>query len=178
MRLKAWLVLFAVSAAVVAVAASDGTKKLPSRLAGYRSWTMTAKPRTVPREMAMACAPPSAFGDLEERYGPHAERWIRVYANATAASAMKEPKRIAYPAGSIIVKEKLVSPEDAAPEGVAFMIKHEKGKFTDSGGWEFLYYPSGPAAAKVAEYKGCTTCHRAGAKRDYVFGTFEDEEEE
>lgn len=177
MRRKAWLFLLAVSTAVVTVSASDGAGKLPDKLAAYRSWTMTAEPHMVPFELSMACGPPSAFQNLEERYGPHARRWIRVYANASAASAMKEPELTDYPVGSIIVKEKLQNPADSSPEGVAFMIKHGKGKFTESDGWEFLYYPwTGPTAAKADVYKGCTTCHRAGAKRDYVFGKFERED--
>ena len=79
--------------------------------------------------------------------------------------------------GSIVVKEKL-GRTDSNTEAVAFMIKHPKGKFAESGGWEFLYYPStgpAPSPAHAGEYKGCVTCHRAGAKRDYVFGTFERE---
>ena len=178
MRLKAWLVMLAVGAVVVTVAASDGVGKLPDKLAGYRSWKATAKPRAVPPDMAMACSPPWAFLNMEEKFGPHARRWIRVYANASAASAMEKPDLTKFPVGSIIVKEKLLGPEASSTEAVAFMIKHEKGKFTASGGWEFLYYPTAPSAKKADEYDGCVTCHRVGGKRDYVFATFEDEDED
>ncbi len=170
MRLKAWPVLLVASAVVATVAASDGVGKLPARLAGYRSWTMTAEPRLVPQEFTVACAPPSLFEERRKRYGPHYSRWIRVYANASAASAMQQRKLTDFPVGSIIAKEKLLDPTDSSPDGLAFMIKHGKGEFTASDGWEFLYYPS---TEEAGAYDSCVTCHRAGAKRDYVFGTME-----
>ena len=175
MRLKAWLVMLAVSAAVATVAASDGVGRLPAKLAGYRSWTSTSKPRMVPFQSAMACLPDAAFLDTQKTHGPHGSRWVRVYANRSAASAMRERDLTDFPVGSIIVKEKLLKPTDSSPEGVAFMIKHGKGAFTESGGWEFVYYP---LPGKTGAYKGCVTCHRVGAKRDYVFGTEPEETED
>ncbi|HVE70532.1 MAG TPA: cytochrome P460 family protein [Thermoanaerobaculia bacterium] len=128
----------------------------------------------MPRELAMACAPHSmSLDDPEKKYGPHAMRWVRVYANESAAAAMRKEGRTRFPAGSILAKEKLVDREGEDFDAVAFMVKHEEGKFEKSGGWEFLFYPA-PEGADA--YDGCVTCHRVGAKRDYVFGTFEDEE--
>lgn len=166
MRHGAGLVTLAACVVAAAVAASDDAAKLPEKLAGYRSWAMTtAEPHIVPPEAAAACAPSSAFLDDEEKYGPHASRWLKVYVNETAAAAMRNREDLtAYPEGSIIAKEKLVHPTAEDAEGVAFMIK-------DGERWEFLYYPS---TGKAGEYDGCVSCHR-GARRDSVFATFERE---
>jgi hypothetical protein len=66
----------------------------------------------------------------------------------------------------MIAKEKLVAPQDDRTEAVAFMIKHPKGEFVESDGWEFVYRPVG---STTPVYDGCVACHRAGGKKDYVF---------
>jgi hypothetical protein len=54
------------------------------------------------------------------------------------------------------------------PEGVAFMIKHPKGEFASSDGWEFVYFPT---PTSRASYTRCVSCHRSGASKDYVFSS-------
>lgn len=100
-------------------------------------------------------------------YGPHAGRWVGLYANALALGALKANDSTGFPPGAVIAKEKLRRPTEELPEGVAFMIKHGKGEFAESGGWEFAYYPSSSGAS----YRQCVSCHRAGGVKDYVFAT-------
>jgi hypothetical protein len=89
-----------------------------------------------------------------------------VYANPAAVASLLDPASKAFSPGAVLVKEKLGDPSDASAEGVAFMIKHSAGRFSESGGWEFQYYPR----SSEASYAACIECHRTGAPADYVFG--------
>jgi len=143
---------------------------IPSALADYASWTeLTPGPRLMPYELATLCMPAVARpGDARKSHGPHANLWASVYANPAALATLKTKNSADFPTGSIIAKEKRRQREDHTPEGVAFMIKHPKGEFTDSGGWEFVYFPS---PGNRSGYARCISCHRSGASKDYVFST-------
>jgi hypothetical protein len=49
------------------------------------------------------------------------------------------------------------------------MVKHAAPAFTESGGWQFKYFP---AADDAATHQACATCHRAARSKDFVFGTY------
>ena len=144
---------------------------LPPQLAGYRAW-QAGDVHAVSTPLSILCAalPPKELArrreELQRAHGPHAERYLRVFANATASAAAREAMAKTFPPGSVVAKEKLADPYAAHPEAVAFMIKHAPGTYPGSGDWEFRYYPE----ARGAEYSGCIECHRTGASRDYVFG--------
>jgi hypothetical protein len=118
----------------------------------------------------MLCTPVSQaqLEQVRERekgvYGPHAGRFVRVYANGTAVGAAADSRERRFPPGAIIVKEKMAAPDQSGPADVAYMIKQDDGRFPASGGWEFGYIPAGPDP----DYTGCIECHRAGGS-DYVF---------
>jgi hypothetical protein len=59
---------------------------------------------------------------VEREFGPHAEFYMRVYANPTAMAALHDARVTQFPPGSIIAKEKLQMLSDAKPEGLGFMI--------------------------------------------------------
>ena len=163
-----WKILLALAVSSAALAATKSTIGIPDSLADYRSWSeLTAGPRQLPYGLAVQCL---AVTDAERKkilqmHGPHANVWASVFANDTAWVALKA--KADFAPGSIIVKEK-TKEQFGQPDGVAFMIKHGKGEFAASGGWEFRYYPA-PAAG--VSYRGCVDCHRRGAVRDYVFST-------
>ncbi len=164
MHLTKWLLLAALAATTAAA------PKLPPNLAGYRSWTaLDERPRLMPLELSMACGPmrtQEEIAEIKKKAGPHADVWTMVYLNPAALDALKV-KGGEFPAGAMIAKEKRRNPDDA-PEAVAFMIKHPKGKLRESGGWEFVYYP----AEKNASLQRCVNCHRNGGEKDYVFSTY------
>src|SRR6266498_3512778 len=150
--------LFRAYALAAAIAAS-----IPTPLANYRSWTpLTPEPRRIPYALSTLC-----MTVTQAERGPHADRWVMTYANPAALAALESNG--AFPSGAVIAKEKRTRADDSHPEGVAFMVKHRKGEFAASGGWEFLYYPS---AGRAANYDGCISCHRAGGTRDYVFSSY------
>lgn len=137
----------------------------------YRSWPLlTTEAHRVSPALAIQCAPvtPEQLERERKIHGPHADRWIKVYANPIAAAALRDKNVTVFPEGAVIVKEKLRAPQDTNPEGVAFMTKRSTKDFPKSDGWEFSFRPAGTAAA----YEGCIACHRAGGKKDFVFGQY------
>lgn len=143
-----------------------------SELTSYRSWELlTPAPRAVPYDVSLLCMIPTddQMKMAGKKHGIHAWRWIKVYANPTAAAAWRDERVKVFPVGSMIVKEKLTARDDSEAEGVAFMVKHPKGRFDKSGGWEFIYKPG---STRQSSYDGCINCHRVGGKRDYVFGQY------
>lgn len=161
-----------VAVALTAVGAGASATDSDAGLEAYRSWkVLTPDARMVPFELAVQCAPVTdeQLEKARKRYGPHTGRWIRIYANPLAATALQDKRSRVFPVGAVIAKEKLRAPDDARADGVAFMIKRPKGQFVESDGWEFQYRPAGP---EKPSYNGCIACHRAGATRDYVFGDY------
>jgi hypothetical protein len=144
---------------------------LGTPIQGYRSWKLlTPHPRQVAGWLAAQCATLSERQLDEIRsHGPHALRWIQVYANPLAAAALQDEHTTELPPGAILAKEKLAQPMSEHPEGVAFMIKHPEGELPSSDGWEFVYEP---AAANEQSYDACVACHRVGGTRDYVIGQY------
>jgi len=138
---------------------------IPQALSTFRTWKkLTSEPQLVPYVVAYLCAVPRPAETLT-RHGPHANRWIMVYANPVASAALADNAAAQFPVGAIIAKEKMTS--SGATEGVAFMVKHRAGEFAASDGWEFLYYPA--ASGQAANYDACINCHKSGGKKDYVF---------
>ncbi len=149
---------------------------IPARLTSYRAWKpLTTAPRPVPLQLAQLCAPalqgapPPASASLNATYGPHANRWIVVFANPAAASALADPTVRQFPAGAMIAKEKRRTAGADHPDGVGFMIKHKAGEFAASDGWEFGYFP---APDNAVDYSACVACHKARGNKDYVFGRY------
>ena len=80
----------------------------------------------------------------------------------------KEPAK--FPAGSVIVREKLASPTATKPDLLAVMIKREKGFNRKAGDWEYLVVSGDGKKIEQREKKGeCQRCHVEQAKSDFVF---------
>jgi hypothetical protein len=45
-----------------------------------------------------------------------------------------------------------------------------EAQFRQSGGWEFMYFPS--AGDARVTHEACAECHRTAATKDYVFGDY------
>jgi hypothetical protein len=146
--------------------------ELPADLAGYKQWRQLLKePYAVPMELWMRCmAPtPADWEAARKKYGPHTERFIRVYGNPTAVKAVSKAARPAFPVGSILVKEKLPTSPHASPDGLAFMVKRQVSESPDTAGWQFLYFPSWAGSQQIQQV--CGSCHKSAAN-DYVFGQY------
>ena len=118
--------------------------KLPTELAKYKEWrNLLQSPAPVPLELWIRCvtATPTEWTQAREKYGPHTEHYIQVYANQIATQALHQGKAGVFLTGSVIAKEKLMDSPEGTVAGVAFMIKRGTRQFASTGGWEFAYYP-------------------------------------
>jgi hypothetical protein len=141
---------------------------LPAELATYRTWPAgEMHVLSVPADALCVLLSPRERAqrsrELEREQGVHAERFLRVYANAKASSVT--PEATTFPVGSVIVKEKRSLDSAAPPHGVGVMIKHAEWERPLSAGWEFRYYPE----MFGGSVQGCIDCHRLGGTKDYVF---------
>ena len=112
---------------------------LASPILGYKSWKrVNQEPHPVTSRIAMMCRTPTQEEIAAEAADPHLEpadhpgsilrmRYVVVYVNKTAQQAILHEKRPAYPEGSLIVKERLATPNSAVPELITVMHKREKG---------------------------------------------------
>jgi hypothetical protein len=144
---------------------------LPDEFASYRTWPQLLKtPHQVPLELALRCAAPKPedWALAARKHGPHTQRFIRVYANPKAVTALRAGQSL--PVGSVIAKDKLVNAQDETPEGVGLMVRRSDAKLAATGGWEFLYFPAGGSRQETHEQ--CAGCHRAARASDCVFGSY------
>lgn len=93
-----------------------------------------------------------------------------VYFNETARAAMSGERPAKFPAGSIIVSEKLLKPDDAPPELLAVMVKRAAGFNPKAGDWEFLVVNGALTEVRERQKKGhCAECHASQRENDFVF---------
>jgi hypothetical protein len=167
MRLRL-LFVFAALIAVRDVARAVDVVVLPRSLAEYATWQrLTPDGYAIPPQLAVLCTSPAPAASPKsvDVYGPHANTFVRVFANPLAAGAFDV--RGIFPEGSILVKEKRRDALSGVPSAHGVMIKRGKGFNPSSGDWEFLFYPS----QKAASFTNCADCHRS-AEHDFVFGSY------
>jgi len=146
---------------------------LPQELRLYRDWPQLLRsPYQVPVQLWIRCMAPTAadWEKARRTYGPHTERYIRVYANAAAATAASSENARHFPVGAVLAKEKLLGSPHGSVEGVAFMTKRPKAAFPETNGWEFSYFPDSSDMRRTHE--SCASCHRSAASTDFVFGKY------
>lgn len=128
---------------------------------------ITEKPKSVGRDFWVLCATQAieeAKRFNREKFGVHGGFSVHYYRNALAMAPQGD-----FPAGSVLVKEKL----STHPEGgvvtvaaVAGMIKQPAGTSPQSGDW--LFFMQFEGKVHTAKMESCAGCH-SGAKRDFVF---------
>ncbi|HXH37051.1 MAG TPA: cytochrome P460 family protein [Thermoanaerobaculia bacterium] len=141
---------------------------LPPSLADYTSWQrLTPDGYSIPPQLALLCTAPAPAPSPKsvEVYGPHANTFVRVFANPIAARALNS--HVLFPEGSILVKEKLRDVRTGIPSAHGIMIKRSKGFNPSTADWEFLFYPS----ERSASFANCANCHQS-AEHDFVFGSY------
>ena len=93
-----------------------------------------------------------------------------VYANEAARHALMDEKKPRFPAGSIIIREKLARAGDAKPLVLVAMVKHGRGFNPKANDWEFLVINGSASAIQRREKIGdCLACHKEQKKTDFVF---------
>jgi hypothetical protein len=93
-----------------------------------------------------------------------------VYANDLAREALASDGRMKFPAGSVIVREKLWKQDDPQPSLLSVMIKRAPGFNRKAGDWEFLMVDGALTEVRERQKKGsCLDCHASQRERDFVY---------
>jgi hypothetical protein len=146
----------------------------------YKAFKLiTPKPVYVDPELAMLCRGVSQE-DMEaarKQHGVHANAFIKIYMNESAARAFAEPGK-PYPVGAVVVKEKEIGGYQAddgkwvgGGDGVGGMIKRAPGFDPEHGDWEYFYFEN-PKKIESGRIASCVQCHAAASGTDHVFGTW------
>jgi len=138
----------------------------------YRSWAkVNTKPQFIMSPLDMLCVGPTKAQLDAEKQDPHVRHFMLCYVNAIGEHAMLHEKNPKFPVGSVIVKEKLDSPDSASKRTLlTAMIKHESGYDPAHGDWEYVVM-NGDASLLQARGKlaNCGGCHAQKKNTDYVF---------
>ena len=155
-------------------ALEDLTASVQSGL--YLRWAEVTPegPRAVPPRISTACyVPPSEKAQAEEdrkRRGPHASTSIRVFVNRVGEATFLPDRRAPFPAGTVILKEKLSSESPRSPGfAVGVMVKHAAPEFSETGGWQFLYAERTDSLRWRDGAAACSSCHATQRANDFVF---------
>ncbi len=115
--------------------------------------------------------PPGAISPaLDKADKSHAYTFGVAYANDIARGTMSIKAPVGFPAGSILVREKLLTATASNPSVLVVMIKREKGFNTKANDWEFLTVSGDLKKIEKREKEGkCQACHASEARNDFVF---------
>jgi hypothetical protein len=139
-------------------------------VAGYKGWTrVNPEPAVFHSRLAFMCALPSEAQLRRERENLHLNKFVTVYVNDAGRRAMFEELKPRYPAGSLIVKEKLPARDAKEPELLTVMYKREAGYDPEGGDWEYLVLDGrGKEVRARGKLESCRACHQEYAQADFV----------
>ncbi|MCA1577392.1 MAG: cytochrome P460 family protein [Acidobacteria bacterium] len=139
-------------------------------LAKYREWTLV---NPTPQLMEPAAAISCFIIPGRHEPSPHLNKYVSVFVNPVAREQMMTRQQPKFPAGSMIVKEKLGSRDSKMPELLTAMIKREPGYNPENGDWEYLVLN---ATASMIVERGkltrCSDCHTSYKRSDFVTRTY------
>lgn len=178
---KLSIVVLTLCAACACVETSGSQKDSPEQppreraagaelVAGYKAWTrVNPEPAVFHSKLAFLCAPPTEAQLRRERENPHLNKFITVYVNGPGRRAMLEEKRPRFPAGTLIVKEKLPARDSSEPELLTAILKHEAGYDPEGGDWEYLVLDGqGKEVRARGKLESCRACHQTYPDTDFV----------
>lgn len=174
--MPAFVLLYPRSIVTSAPTGSDSSGNLLKEIKDYRNWTkVNSTPQLMLGRVAADCAiqlSPTGI-DVDGTRNPHLNKYFTVYVNEVGRKAMLDQKHPQFPAGSVIVKEKLSARDSQKPELLTVMIKQQKGFNPESGDWEYMVVDgSGTKMAGRGNLQNCQSCHVARPHTDYVFRTY------
>jgi Cytochrome P460 len=90
--------------------------------------------------------------------------------NEFARGTMATREYAKFPTGSVLVREKLLTPEASKPEVLVSMIKCKPGFNRKANDWEFMTVSGDLRRIEAREKQGkCQKCHKSQAWHDYVW---------
>jgi len=128
---------------------------------------LTKQPQYVAPMTTMLCsmAGPEQLEREKAATGPHFHTLVHIYANPLAADAATQ-KLDAFPAGAVIVKEKLA--RDGSVAAVGGMIKRAAGFDAGNGDWEY-FFAAKAGGFSTGRMENCIACHAQAKATDYVY---------
>ena len=167
---------------------TNGELTVEEVLQNYSKWRKVDGPLEVDANLWGLCRAPSNYEiALMQSFHMGEQHFIvNVYVNDIGAKAMLEERWRIFPAGSVIVKEKMtfqyidgeehLTQEDYfkkreySVEALGIMIKRGVGFNPEGDDWEFLYWSKDDNKLySGAELPHCQSCHMAEAEGDSVF---------
>lgn len=141
-------------------------------VAGYRDWTrVNPQPSVFHLRRITDCALPTTEEEafMASADNPHLEKFVTVFVNDAGRRAMLEELRPRFPAGSLVVKEKLTARDSSEPELLTAMYKREAGYDPEGGDWEYMVLDGrGREVRARGRLESCRACHQAVADTDFV----------
>ena len=164
----------------VTASRATSVESVTDQISSYKKWAkVNPEPLQLPAVLNTLCAAPSA-ATKDPAYSssnPHRQKFFTVYVNETGRRAMLNELMPRFPAGPIVVKEKLPSRESREPELLTAMIKRERGFNPQTGDWEFLVLDgSGKKIEARGKIETCQSCHAVKKNSDFVFRSYLTEE--
>ena len=176
------LCLLAAAVGVAFVIASSGRATLgtndnfsfdAAKLTDTTVWTkVNENPYRISVSVDVLCRMPTAQDyEPERQRNPHVASYITVYVNNTGKEAMFAKEAQTFPAGSVIVKQKIGNRnEGSKPLLYTIMRKREAGFNPDLGDWEFaVVAANGKDIQGIGKLENCQSCHRQKRDSDFVF---------
>lgn len=143
-------------------------------IAGYKNWVkVNDEPKLMFSEVAKLCADVRTEIMDAKFENPHYKKYINVYVNSIGKDEMLTKEKPVFPIGTVVVKEKLSSPDDVTPELLTVMIKRGKGFNPEVGDWEFMT-SNGQATEITSKGKleNCQACHIGYEHSDFITRTY------
>jgi hypothetical protein len=141
---------------------------------GYRAWTQAMRaPMVLPAPLDTLCSYPVGRQLIRTSQNPHRKKYFMVRVNPIGRKALMGRGKPAFPVGSVIVKEKLLSKAANSPELLTVMVKREKGYHPSGGDWEYLALNgAGTRVDGRGRLESCRSCHVMNRNSDFVFRTY------
>ncbi len=145
--------------------------KLPVDLRSYASWNSYPN-ITVKVGLTECFLPPYAKYAVTVPKGIHKDKFLSVFINSIGEKVVGNLRKLSFPQGSAIVKEKKSS-IDMPAHAAGVMLKREKGFDDTVGDWEFMYLSeTGDFTRGKEKTSSCSSCHRKASQTDFVFGNY------
>jgi hypothetical protein len=148
--------------------------QLAMRFEPYKSWKrVNAKPLQLSNRLIELCRQLTPAESELLAHDPHSKYFFTVYVNDIGRAAMYRKGKTLFPAGSMIVKEKLTSEKATSPVMMTAMRKGAKGSSPATGDWQyFILDPRGKVTASGDQIPHCQGCHASEPDTDYVYRTY------
>jgi hypothetical protein len=144
-----------------------------AELASFRTWKKAnERPLRLPAPLDYLCRPATIKDSIQTSANPHRKKWFTVFMNPAAQKPLLDARAPRFPAGSVVVKEKVTDKEGKHPELLTAMVKRQKGFNPKSGDWEYVVAGADGRVIQQGRLDNCASCHAQAKSTDYVFRTY------